>query len=193
MSQPVLLVIDLVNDYFRDGPLLSQRAALVNSVNGLTALFRGLALPVIWIRQEFSADLSDAFVQMRRKGLRVTIAGTEGARLLPDLDRSQGDYELIKKRYSAFFQTQLDGLLSRLQGNPLILAGVNTHACIRATAIDAYQRNLEVIIAKDGVRSYDEEHHRVSLRYLDGKIARVLSNVEIAELISPAKRPRPAA
>ncbi len=186
LTQPALLVVDLVNDYFRDGPLLSQRSALVTSVNELTRLFRRLALPVIWIRQEFSDDLSDAFPEMRRKGFRVTIAGTEGAGLLSDLKRVQEDHELIKKRYSAFFQTQLDDLLSRLHANPLVLAGVNTHACIRATAIDASQRDLDVIIAKDCVRSYDEEHHRITLRYLDGKVARVMSNVEIATLLSPA-------
>jgi len=185
LTQPVLLVVDLVNDYFRDGPLLEQRSALVNSVNELTRLFRTFAHPVIWIRQEFSEDLTDAFPQMRRKGLRVTIAGTEGARLLSDLERAQDDHELIKKRYSAFFQTELDALLSRLQASPLVLAGINTHACIRATAIDAYQRDLDVIIAKDCVRSYDEGHHRITLRYLDGKVARVWSNVEIASLLSP--------
>lgn len=184
MARPTLLVIDLLNDYFRDGPLLSQRSTLVTSVNELTRLFRRLALPVIWIRQEFSEDLTDAFPQMRRKGLRVTIAGTEGARLLSDLERAQDDRELIKKRYSAFFQTELDALLSRLQASPLVLAGINTHACIRATAIDAYQRDLDVIIAKDCVRSYDEDHHRITLRYLEGKVARVWSNVEIAALLS---------
>jgi len=124
-----------MNDYFREGPLLEQRAALVRSVNELTSLFRTLAHPVIWIRQEFSEDLSDAFPQMRRKGIRVTIAGTAGARLLSDLERAANDYQIIKKRYSAFFKTELDAHVARLQANPLVLAGINSHACIRATAI----------------------------------------------------------
>ena len=51
---------------------------------------------------------------------------------------------------------------------------MNTHACVRTTAIDAYQRDLEVIIVREAVGSYDKEHAAVSLRYLDGKIARVL-------------------
>lgn len=186
MTQPALLVIDLVNDYFLDGPLRNQRADIVDSVNQLTGYFRSMDYPVVWIRQEFLADLSDAFLEMKRDGLRVTIAGTKGAMLLDELDKFPGDYELIKKRYSAFFQTELDSLLSRIQGNPIVLAGINTHACIRMTAIDAYQRDLHVIVAIDCVGSYDEEHHRITLKYLDGKIARVLSNPEIEAAITPS-------
>jgi maleamate amidohydrolase len=61
----------------------------------------------------------------------------------------------------------------RIEG--LVLAGVNTHACVRTTAIDAYQRDYDVVIIRDCVASYDPEHHDVSLRYMDGKIARVVS------------------
>ncbi|MGA7401137.1 MAG: isochorismatase family protein, partial [Candidatus Sulfotelmatobacter sp.] len=57
------------------------------------------------------------------------------------------DPVLIKKRYSAFYQTELDQLLHRLQPDAIILAGINTHACIRVTAIDAYQRDWETIVA----------------------------------------------
>ena len=42
------------------------------------------------------------------------------------------------------------------------------------TAIDAYQRDLEVIIPREAVGSYDREHAAVSLRYMDGRIARVV-------------------
>ena len=48
------------------------------------------------------------------------------------------------------------------------------------TAIDAYQRDWEVILAADCIGSYDREHHEVSLRYMRDKIAEVLSNSEIA-------------
>jgi nicotinamidase-related amidase len=193
MSRPILLVIDLLNDYFQDGPLLHERRSLVQSVNNLTRTFRSFGLPVAWVRQEFADDLGDAPLEMQRKGIRVTIAGTDGARLLPDLERAHEDLELVKKRYSAFFQTDLDLLLSRRQGNPVVLAGINTHACIRATAIDAYQRDLDVMIARECVRSYDQQHHRVTLSYLDGKVARVLSNAEIATFLSRPSSPDHAA
>ena len=62
-------------------------------------------------------------------------------------------------------------MLKKLNPDTLILAGINTHACIRMTAIDAYQRDWEVILAADCVGSYDQEHHEVSLRHMRENIA----------------------
>jgi bifunctional isochorismate lyase/aryl carrier protein len=89
------------------------------------------------------------------------------------------DPQIIKKRYSAFFQTNLDAVLAELKPDTLVIAGINTHACIRMAAIDAYQRNWPVLLAKDCVDSYDREHHDVSIRYMKDKIARLATNQEI--------------
>ena len=47
------------------------------------------------------------------------------------------------------------------------------------TAIDAYQRDFPVVLASECIGSYDQEHHTVTLRYLRGKIAKVMTNGEI--------------
>jgi isochorismate hydrolase len=54
------------------------------------------------------------------------------------------------------------------------------------TAIDAYQRDWEVILAADCVDSYDREHHEVSLRYMDGKIATSMGNDAIRKMLGLA-------
>lgn len=182
-----LIVIDLLNDYFRQpGLLADQRGELVASVNRLAAAFRHARQPVIWVRQEFAPDLSDAFLRMRREQVRVTIAGTDGCELLPELDRHASDPVLVKKRYSAFFGTSLDEMLAAIRPRTLVLAGINTHACVRTTAIDAYQRDYEVVVASDCVASYDPEHHEVTKRYLDAGIARFVSGDEIAKSFPPS-------
>ena len=140
--------------------------------------------PVIWVRQEFEPDLSDAFPEMRAKGIRITIRGTRGAQIASELNIDSADPIVIKKRYSAFFGTNLDQLLADLHPVALILAGINTHACIRMTAIDAYQRDIPVILAGDCIDSYDREHHDISLRYMKDKIAVVLTNAEIASVLT---------
>jgi isochorismate hydrolase len=66
-----------------------------------------------------------------------------------------------------------------LRPDALILAGINTHACVRVTAIDAYQRDWKIVLAADCVDSYDREHHDVSMKYMKDKIVTVLSNQEI--------------
>jgi len=186
MKQPVLLVIDMLNDYFQHGSLAERRGALVHSINELVALFRSRHWPIIWIRQEFAPDLSDAFLAMRDQGIAMTIAGTQGCQILPELDCHATDPVIVKKRYSAFFGTNLDDLLTSMKPGCVVLAGINTHACVRTTAIDAYQRDYRVVVAAECVASYDEEHHQVTLRYLRG-MAQALNNAELFEV---AMRPQ---
>lgn len=181
----VFIVIDMLADYFDRLPALAaQRASLVIGINQLAASFRDAGQPVVWVRQEFKADLSDAFPDMRRRGIQVTIEGTEGSKLLPELRHLAGDYEIIKKRYSAFFGTSLETLLATLQPATLVVAGINTHACVRTTVIDAYQRDYDVIVASDCIGSYDAEHHDVTVRYLKGHLARFMSNDEVGQQLA---------
>jgi nicotinamidase-related amidase len=183
MDRPALLVIDLLNDFLDSWPAVA-RGRLLRSTNELIALLRAANHPVIWVRQEFEPDLHDAFPEMLAKGIRITIKDTPGSQIVPELQVPPTDLVVTKKRYSAFFGTGLDQLLADLGADALILAGVNTHACIRVTAIDAYQRDIPVILAADCIDSYDREHHDISLRYMKDKMASVLTNAEIAAMLS---------
>jgi len=180
---PVLIVIDMVNDFLANWPG-SAKTRLLASTNDLVRLMRQRGHPVIWVRQEFEPDLRDAFPEMISKGIRITIRGTDGCQIVSSLDVIPSDAVVVKKRYSAFFGTGLDETLLSLRPDGLIMAGINTHACVRMTAIDAYQRDWKVIIAADCVDSYDREHHDISLRYLHDKIAPVMTNEEIRELLA---------
>lgn len=184
MSKSALLVIDVLNDFFHDQPLSGRRSGLVSSINQLVRWFRDNRQPIIWIRQEFKPDLSDAFLEMRKQGIRVTIAETEGAQMLPEIDVQPVDTVIVKTRYSAFFRTTLDEVLATLHPDVLVIGGINTHACVRTTVIDAYQRDYEVVVASECTASHDDEHHDITKRYLNNKIARFLSNAEIYEMIA---------
>ena len=178
------LIIDTQVDFFLHDRLTRRRASLAKSINELVAASRASGTPGIWVKQEFAPDLSDATLEARRKGIRIVIAGTPGAAMLPELDVRPADTVIVKKRYSAFFGTNLDGTLARLMPEALVIAGINTHACVRATVIDAYQRDFDLILARDCIDSHDEQHHDVSWRYMDGKLGRGMSNAEIRSLMS---------
>jgi nicotinamidase-related amidase len=177
-----ILLIDLLEDFFQDGRLKVNRSILVSHINALTSVGRRSHIPIIWVRQAFKADLSDAFLGMRKTQKAITIENTSGSQLLSDLERDPTDLEVVKKRYSAFFRTNLDELLGTLAADLLIIGGINTHACVRMTVIDAYQRDYEVVLALDCTDSYDEEHHRVSLRYLTRGICTGKTNPDIFEV-----------
>jgi nicotinamidase-related amidase len=178
-----LLNIDLTNDCLRH-LAASDADRIVARTNELVGLFRRTEQPIIWVRQEFAPDLSDAFLEMRRRSIRAYVAGTAGAQLDHRLDVRPADVVMIKKRYSAFFGTELEELLRKLGVDTLVLTGANTHACIRTTAIDAYQRDLEVIFASECLASYDQEHARISMRYMLGKIGHALTNGELQSRVT---------
>lgn len=179
-----LLVVDMQEDFFRHQRLERNRTALARSTNALTEICRAAGGHVIWVRQEFADDLHDAPLEIRTKGIRIVVTGTAGAALLPELKPEEADFSIIKKRYSAFYGTDLDALLASLQPTKLLIAGINTHACIRSTVIDAYQRDYEIILARDCIDSHDAEHHEISWRYMDGKLGLGLSNEQVRNLLA---------
>ena len=188
MKQPALIVVDMLNDFLASWEP-SARSRLTQSINELVQIVRLSACPVIWIRQEFEDDLHDAFPEMRAKGIRITVKGTSGCQIVPELSPSPAEPIIVKKRYSAFYGTSLDEILGRQQPDALILAGINTHACIRTTAIDAYQRDWPVVLALDCIDSYDKQHHEISLKYMGEKLATVLTNAEIRAALAAAHHP----
>lgn len=179
MARNCLIVIDMQNDFLDrlDG---DSRAGLILKTNQLIDIFRASGCPVIWVQQKFSRDLSDAFLEMRDRRISVAIEGTAGAEIHSDLARHDEDTVVVKKRYSGFFGTDLEQVLSDLAPEQVTLAGVNTHACIRTTAIDAYQRDMRVLLASECIDSYDAEHARISMAYMDKKIAAAMTNEEIS-------------
>jgi len=186
VKKPALIVIDMLNDFLDRWPP-TARINLIDSINALAAEMRKRGFPVIWVRQEFEEDLRDAFLETRAKNIHITIRGTRGSEMARELNVDPSDLIVVKKRYSGFYRTNLDDLLAGLRVDALLVAGINTHACVRMTAIDAYQRDWPVVVAADCVDSYDREHHEVSVRYLKGGIASVLSNSEIVALLTAAK------
>jgi len=183
MIRPVLPVVDMQNDFLDMWPAPS-RERLVRSTCDLVSLMRTHGCAVAWVRQEFEPDLHDAFLEMKLKRVFITIKGTRGCEIAQEFPVAPSDPVIVKKRYSAFFGTRLDALLDELRPDTLILAGINTHACIRTTAIDAYQRDWPLIIASDCVSSWDAERHASTLHYLYREIARPLSNQEINQVLA---------
>ncbi len=100
MTRPVLIVIDMLND-FLDQWTPASRQRLVKSIGELVNTMRSFGHPVIWVRQEFEPDLQDAFPEMRTKQIRITIKGTAGCQIVTELDvdpeRHGRDQETVQR------------------------------------------------------------------------------------------------
>jgi len=107
----------------------------------------------------------------------------------PELAPQPGDYVIrSKKRLSAFYGTDLDVLLRSLETETVVIVGINTNTCILCTAFDAFNRDLRVIVASDGVASmYGEDLHVFGLENLRRCLGWVLTTDEVLAALGAAQ------
>jgi len=94
------------------------------------------------------------------------VRGTEEAEVIPELAQYAG--ELVqKRRYSAFFDTDLDERLTGLDPDKVIICGVCTDICVVHTAADARNRDYAVEVPTDCVATFDPEAHKYALQHME--------------------------
>ena len=94
------------------------------------------------------------------------IEGTKEAEIIPELASYPGQ-RLPKRRYSAFYDTDLDERLKKLTLDKLIVCGVCTDICVLHTVADARNRDYPVEVYTDCVASFDQEAHRFALKHME--------------------------
>ena len=88
-----------------------------------------------------------------------SLRGTPGAEVLEDLDRTPADIFLPKRRFSAFFKTDLDMTLRLLQIDTVAVTGLATHFCVLTTALDALCHDFRAVILEDCSAAPTTEMH----------------------------------
>ena len=160
--QVALLVIDVQREYFdEDGPAYVEHARdIVGNVNRLVDLFRVEGLPIVFVRHAHRAEGSDA----GRMGdfsapdeADSFVEGTPRAELLPDLHAEPNDVVVLKRRYSAFLNTDLEAVLHTARTRAVVICGLMTSFCCETTARDAHGRDYEVLFVADAVEGPDLE------------------------------------
>jgi len=119
------------------------------------------------------------------------IEGTAEAELIPELAQYEG--EIIPKRtYSSFFDTPLEGKLSQLKPEKLIVCGVCTHICVAYAVADARIRGYEVEVPVDCVASFDERAHHFALEYMEKTLGAKLTSFRVSQVKPPKFEPSEA-
>lgn len=157
-----LLVIDMLNDFIlKDGALSTGAAGegIIGFIKERIDEFREKNYPVIYICDNHEVD--DKEFQMFPCHC---IANTPGSQIIEELAAKEGDKIIAKRRYSAFFGTDLDLYLREKEVDEIFLVGVCTNICVLYTAADARNINYKVNIYKDGVASFDNKAHEFALK-----------------------------
>ena len=94
------------------------------------------------------------------------IRGTEESEVIEELSGYEGEV-IRKRRYSAFFETDLEQKLSELKPDTVIICGVCTDICVMHTAADLRNRDYAVEIPTDCVASFDPNAHNYALEHME--------------------------
>jgi nicotinamidase-related amidase len=195
LGRPAVLVVDMQRDFIDEGaPIECPGArAIVRHILDLTAKARRKDVPVIYTQEAHRAAKVDFGLELDYEEPEHCLEGSPGVELLPALRPQRGDHLIVKRRYSAFFATDLDLLLRGLAVDTLILTGVATDVCVRATAQDAQQLNYRVVVTPECVAGTSVEQHQAALRNIEYVFGYVESLGAVMSLLDAAGGQRPAA
>ncbi len=185
-DQPALIVIDLINAFTDpDTSLGSDVTNVLEQTDRLLVAFREHDLPRYFTTVAFEESYGDAgrFIE-KVPALRELRLGTEAVEI-DDRIAPVGDERVILKKYaSAFFGTDLQTELTTHCVDTLVLAGVTTSGCIRATAVDSLQHGYRTIVPADAVGDRAEGPHRANLFDIDAKYGDVVATDDVLEHLS---------
>lgn len=156
-KKSALIIIDMQNGFLeKESPLCIKYAkSTVPQCAAVIKRARTAGLPVIFVNRKYREDGSDVEITRKTKwqaGGKPLTEKRTGALSMEnpvEFDRQDSDYEIIKQRFSAFFQTELDMLLRRLGVKKIYLTGTTTPNCIRTTCYDGISLDYEVTVIED--------------------------------------------
>lgn len=162
-SRPALLLIDVCKAYWnKESPLdtSANPAALAatDSIKRLVAAARDGNVPLVWTRVEYSeADMSDAGIFVLKAPLLTTFqkgntTGLDG--WVTGLEPRDGEIVISKKYPSAFFATDLTTRLQLKNVDTLVICGVSTSGCVRASTLDAMCFGFRPMVSRPAWRSF---------------------------------------
>jgi len=177
--RPALLIVDFVRAYLDpDSPLYAAAEAARQAASELLTASRVAGIPVVHTNVAYERGGRNGGVFFRKvPALRCFESGAnpELARFAPGLE-PRADETVVTKQYaSAFFGTSLASTLTAMQIDTVLIAGVSTSGCVRATAVDACQHGFVPLVVRDAVADRHPAPHEANLFDLQAKYAEVVS------------------
>ena len=174
-NRPALLIVDIINSFTdQDCPLGSESGDVVEANRQLLHAFREKQLPVVFTTVVYHDESQARVFRDRVPALDILEPGTRWVEVDPRL-RPRSDEPVIEKQWaSGFFKTGLEDLLKEQGVDSLVITGLTTSGCVRATDVDGLQYDYKVVIPIEAVGDRNDEAHRANLFDLNAKYADVL-------------------
>lgn len=174
--RPAVLAVDMMRAYFEPGsPFCLPEEACLDAAGEVLATAREAGVPVVHTLVRFGPGGVDGGVFLQKvPALRLLIGDSLLGRLMPQVAPLPGETVVVKQYASAFFGTSLASTLQSLQVDTVVILGVSTSGCIRATAVDALQHGFVPLVVREAVGDREPAVHEASLYDLQAKYAEVV-------------------
>jgi ureidoacrylate peracid hydrolase len=196
-----LLVVDVQNDFVspegsagKRGEDVSGALAMIPNLLALIEAARRVALTIVYIRtthSEWTDTPSWIYRSSQKSGLSTCREGTWGAEFYEGISPRPSERVVIKHRYSAFINTDLNTILRARGIQSVLVCGVATNVCVETSARDAYMFDYYVTVIDDCSAAYDAKLHMTTLENVRRHFGLVASSAEIAEVWSSLARTAP--
>lgn len=185
-SDSALIIIDMQNGFIeKESPLcIANAKSTVPACAEVINRAREKKMPVIFVNRiyrEDGSDVENTRKEIWEKGGKPLTKSSKGVLSIenpPEFKKTYGDYEIIKQRFSAFFQTELDMLLRRLGVKTIYLTGTTTPNCIRTTCYDGISLDYNIVVIEDCCSSNTAEIQSANMADMRNIGAKIINSSE---------------
>jgi ureidoacrylate peracid hydrolase len=197
---PALIVIDVQNGFVSKGGsynLLgmdtSQYERIIPRIKDLITKCRNAAIPVFYtqaVRESSGIDLLTRTHQILPKAREerimkkpICVRGTWDAEIVDDIKPLSDDHIVIKRRDSAFHDTEIGVWLRSLGVDTLIFCGIDTSICVETSLREAFNIGYDVVLISDATASSNHKHYESTLENVRGYYGLVMDLQELSNYL----------
>jgi len=178
-NSPALILIDFARAYYEpSSPLFGAEGCqtALDAATELLATARQEGIPVIFTEVKYTKGGADGGIFFRKAPpLKVFEQGYPLSELAGNLEPRDGELMITKQYPSAFFGTSLAANLTALGVDTVLLTGVTTSGCVRASCVDAMSNGFVTLVVAEAVGNRAEGPHEANLYDMSAKYADVIS------------------
>jgi len=183
-TSPALILIDFVEAYFaKDSPLYAGVEEALESALRLREAARVAGIPVIYTNVVYQTGDDGGIFFRKVPALKVFMEGSPLGAWPTGLEPASGELVISKQYASAFFGTSLGATLTANGIDTLIITGVTTSGCIRASCIDAVSNGFIPIVVADACGDRHEAPHEANLFDMNAKYGDVVDEHAVVKYL----------
>lgn len=189
--RPALLLVDMIRGFTDPACALGSACADVVAANArLLAAFRAAKRPVFYTTVIYRDATQAAVFRRRIAALNLLTPESPWVEVDPALAPQAGETLIEKQWASSFFRTDLDVRLRAAGVDSLVVTGLTTSGCVRATVVDGLQHEYSVVVPREAVGDRNAQAHAANLHDMHAKYADVLA---LDDVLAQLESLKPAA